>query len=197
MHTAFSQSTCAVLPACFWRLRRLVTTSWLLLPLPKHPLKHQGWRTTQDGPSCRRICFEKVTMKHIGFCYPLLFNHKLHHFSTTEFMCRKNKASPHFETVILVCFIYSLNVDYMLGHCNRQTTNCPTGLPSLYQGQGAIPYPAPLAPFLTDHYSSVLIQCLCWQRFPSSNGPSLSQYFSWPISGILFLLSILNNPYWF
>jgi len=88
---------------------------------------------------------------HETYCVLLLpSNHKLHHFSITLFMCRKQKSSQNFKINILVYIIHPLNGDYLLGHC-RRPTDCPTGLPSLAQGKGAIPCPTLPVSFLTDH----------------------------------------------
>lgn len=140
VHTAYSQSTHAVLPACFWselcQLGRLVTTTWSLLPFLQLPWKHQVQLTPQDGHACWRICFEQATVNHLGFCYSLV-NVSFIQFNITQFMCRKYKSSQNFKTNVLVGIIRSLNADYM--------TNTKLSY------EAPIPCPTLLVPSLTDN----------------------------------------------
>lgn len=144
----YSQSVSAVLPAWFWselcQLGRLVTTRWLLLPLLQHPLKHWEQLTAQDRHACRRICFEQVTMKNPVFCYSLVTISFI--TSASHSSCAESTSLPKILINILVYFIHSLNADYVLEHCKRQTANCPT-----VQGQDVILCPTLPLPFLTDH----------------------------------------------
>lgn len=151
-----------------------------MIAAPSSLLPSKALGPTQDGHACRRI-FEQVTMKHPVFCYSLVTVNQ-------QLTCRKHKSSQTYKIKIPVYIIHSLNADYVLGHCKRQTANCPTEFPSFVQDQGTILSPVLPVPFLTDH------SLMSFSHASTDRNCHLShQYFSRYISGKFFLLSVLYS----
>lgn len=143
MHAAI-QSTCAVLPTCFWSVVPAGEAS-----------DHQS---TADPPSAASPKAPGAT-DSMWTCLQedLLWtsDHRTSHvlllLSNQSFIISASLSS-HAESTTLpkilnLAYIISLHVDFILGHCKRQGENCPTGL----LVQGANSYPTLPVLFLT-HY---------------------------------------------